>query len=785
MQLKTHRALKQLEKKDNFFIPHSVQDTIPIKTVWEDGIFQLASKQTKLNQYSLTYQISDINYSISSPFEKEQKFLLWESVLNSFDPDARYKISVFKHRIDAQKLTDEITFGLKSDGFDEQRKIFNKVMIDKAMAANGITQDIYITVSTWKKDIEAAKTFFTRQYTQLSQALAMLSSSIRQLNAVERLKIFHDFNRIGSESAYSLNLKDMMKQGADIRDYICPDAYSTDNGSPDHFILGDKYGRALFLRNYASFFQDDIVTKLCSINRPCCFSIDLCAIPTDEAVSAAQNIKMRVDGNKINYLRKAAQKGMYGADITYDMKQQIEYAEEYLNDLTERDQRMFYTTISMVHLADSLQELDSDTDEILAAARQGMCQIGTLLFQQLPGLITALPYGVNRIYAERTMLTEGASIFLPFRAQEVTDRNGLYMGVNAVTGNLLLVDLMRLNNPNRFVIGIPGSGKSFGVKMNIFQLFLNTPHDIIILDPECEYAPLVKKIGGQVITLSASSNTHINAMDITAGYAENKSAMYFEKSNFIVSLFELIDKSEPIGGNDKSIIDRCVINIYQKSRGEVPTLNDLRKELELQPERRAKDLALKLELFTTGSLKSFSQQTNVEFNNRIICFDTSKLDGDLKTIGNLIVTDCLVNRVTKNFAEGKTTYLFFDEFQTMLKEKYSAEYFNSAWRRYRKRGASPCGITQNIEYLKSDVEFSTMLGNSTCVTLYQLSAEDMRLVAEMYKLSEEQLKFVSETALPGNGLMRIGGNIVPFNGQWPKGNALYDLMTTKPSEWSV
>lgn len=784
MMLKTYKAMKRLEEQDNFSVPRSVQETIPIRKVWEDGVFQLTDRLSGLNQFSVTYEISDINYSISGPYEKERKFLLWEAVLNAFDPDARYKISIFKHKINVARLTENITFKDCDDGFDNYRKIFNKVMINKAMAANGITQEIYLTVSTWKKDISSAKDFFARQFKQISQALAILSSPIKQLDAVERLRLFHDFNRQGEESYFNLDFKDMMKQGSDIRDYICPDTYSTDNGSADHFMLGNKYGRALLLRNYASFIQDDIVTDLCNINRPCCFSLDLVAIPTDEAVQAAQSIKMRVEGNKLKYLRKAAQRGMYGAEITYDMQQQLEEADEFLNDLTERDQRMFVANVSMVHLADSLEELDSDTEDILTAARKGMCQMGKLLFQQLPGLITALPYGVNKLCAERTLSTEGASIFLPFRAQEVTDKGGLYSGVNAVTGNLLLVDLSLLNNPNRFVIGIPGSGKSFGVKMNIFQTFLNTNHDIIILDPECEYAPLVKQIGGQVITLSASSDTTINPFEMVEGYAEHKSSAYFEKSNFIVSLFELIDKSEVIGGNDKSIIDRCVINIYKKC-SETPTLYDLRLELESQPEPRAKELALKLELFTTGSLSVFSKQTNVEFNNRIICFDTSKLEGDLKIIGNLIVTDCLVNRVTKNFALGKFTDLFFDEFQTMLKEKYSAEYFNSAWRRYRKRGASPCGITQNIEYLKSDVEFSTMLGNSTCVTMYQLSPEDIKIVADMYNLSEEQLKFVSETTIPGNGLMKIGGSIVPFDGQWPKGNALYDLMTTKPEEWSA
>ena len=682
-------------------------------------------------------------------------------------------------------MLDTVALPLKNDEYDKYRNVFNDVVIKKALQANGITQEIYLTVTVWKKDIYAAISFFNRQFIQISQAFANLNAKIEQVNAVERLRIFHDFYRQGEETDYNFNFQDMIRQGADVRDYICPDIYDSDRHSADYFKFGKTYGRSIFLRNYASFIKDDIVTKICSISRPSCFSIDLVAIPTDESIQSANKIKMRVEGNKAKYLRKAAERGIYGATITYDMQQQLNEADEYLNDLTERDQRMFVANISMVHLASTKEELDEDTEKIFAAARSKMCQMSTLYFEQLKGLVTSLPYGVNWLSSERTLTTEGAGIFLPFRTQEITDKGGLYFGNNAITGNLITVNLAELNNPNRFVIGVPGSGKSFGVKMNILELFLNTDHRIIILDPENEYSELVKALGGQIIKLSASSHTHINPFDMVSGYAEHESAAYYEKSNFIISLFELIDKRDPIGADDKSIIDRCVINIYRKSNGATPTLKDLRSELEAQPEERAKALALKLELFTTGSLNVFSNQTNISFDNRIICFDTSKLDGDLKTIGNLIVTDCLVNRVTENNKNGYWTDLFLDEFQTMLKEQFSAQYFNSAWRRYRKRSASPCGITQNIEYLKSDVEFSTMLGNSTCVTMYQLTPDDIDIVADMYKLSAKQLEYVSATTKPGNGLIKVGGNVVPFNGRFPKGNILYDLMTTKPGEWKT
>ncbi len=773
-----------MERK-SFKVPKTVQKSIPIKKIWEDGLFELSELNNGLKQYSVTYSISDINYSISSPLEKEIKFLQWEAVLNSFDTNARYKISIFKRKINTKNLLETVAMSEKGDRYDDYRKAFNDVVIKKALQANGITQEIYLTVTAWKNDVSAAVSFFNRQFSQTSQAFSNMGASFSQVDAVERLRIFHDFYRQGEEIHYNLDLKDMMKQGADIRDYICPDVYDSNNHSADHFKIGDTYGRAIFLRDYASFIKDDIVSKLCAISRPCCFSIDLVAISTDEAIKAANNIKMRVETNKIKYLRKAAEKGIYGAEITYDMKQQLEQADEYLNDLTERDQRMFVANISMVHLARTKEELDEDTEEIFSAARTKMCQMSTLYFEQLKGLVTALPYGVNWLSAERTLTTENVGVFLPFRAQEVTDKGGLYFGVNQITGNLITVDLMKLTNQNRFSIGVPGSGKSMGVKMDILQIFLNTDHDIIILDPENEYSEFVELLGGQIIHLSATSDTHINPFDMVEGYAESKKNTYYEKSTFIVSLLELIDNKDSIGADDKSIIDRCVSNIYKKANGVTPTLKELRAELNIQPEDRAKTLALKLELFTEGSLNVFSNQTNISFDNRIVCFDTSKLENDLKIIGNLIVADCLVNRVTENWNKSKITELKLDEFQEMLREHYSASYFNSAWRRYRKRGAFPHGLTQNVEYLRSNVEFNTMLGNSSCVSLYQLTPDDMSDIAITYNLSDEQLKKVSATAEPGTGLVKIGGSIIPFDSRISKSNILYSLFTTKAGEWNV
>lgn len=782
---KTYKAMKRREKEP-FKIPRSVQQTIPIKKIWKDGVFQLTDRVSGLNQYSMIFVFSDINYIISSPSEKKKNFLKWESLLNSFESDARYKISVMKRRTNTAALTDTLAIPLNNDRYDKYRNILNEIVLNKAMAANGITQELYLTISIWKKDVESARTFFARQKTTLSAAFAGLSSAFEEVDAKERLRLFHDFYRQGEENDYNLDFADMRKQGADIRNYICPDTYSTDRHSVDHFMLGKKFGRALFLRTYATYIRDVIISQLCNINRPSCLSIDLVALPTDEAVNAAQNIKMKVEGNKNKYLRKAQERGNYAANITYDMQQQLEEADEFLRDLTERDQRVFMANVSMVHVADSLKELDGDTEEILASARKNMCQMATLQFEQLQGLITTLPYGVNRLHAETALTTEAISVFMPFKAQEVNDKYGMYCGTNAVTGNILSVNLDNLNNPNRFIVGMPGGGKSFGVKLNITELVLSTNADILILDPEREYTLLVEALGGQVIRLSSGSDDHINPMDMVDGYGEKRNTALGDKSEFLMSLFEQIDNKRVLGGDDKTIIDRCTSIVYENAKkdGTVPTLMDLKKVLEVQPEPQAQDLALTLELFTTGNLNTFAHHTNVDTNNRIICYDIYDLKSTLQTVGSLVVTDSLLNKVALNHKKGKKTYIFLDEFHVMLADEFTSDFFCSAWRRFRKRDASPCGITQNPDYLMHKTEMRTMLGNSTCVTMYQLAPNDIEIVADLYHLSAEQLKYVSDTVKPGNGLMKIGGSIVPFNGKFPKDNELYRLMTTKAGEWN-
>lgn len=469
--------------------------------------------------------------------------------------------------------------------------------------------------------------------------------------------------------------------------------------------------------------------------------------------------------------------------IPYDMEAQRKESKEFLDDLTIRDQRMMFATISVVHLADSKEELDTDTDMLMSVARKYMCDLTPLVFasRQLDGLTTALPIGGNKLNINRTLLTESAAVFMPFRAQEIMDQKGIWYGQNAITNNLLLCNKENLLNPNAFELGVPGSGKSFITKEQIVFLALATDDDILICDPEAEYTPLIETLHGQVIKIAAGSSDHINAMDMAEGYGDTGNPVG-DKSQFVMSLFEQLDRDgiKPI---DRSIIDRCVTLVFSDFRKThtVPTLSSLREKLIEQPEPNAKSLALKLELFTDGSLDAFAHETNVNISNRIVSYDIFQLGKQLKTMGLLVITDAMINRVNENWRKGKRTHIFIDEIHVVFENEESASFFNSAWRQFRKRDGYVTGITQNVEYLLDSVEASTMLSNSEFIIMLNQAYRDREKLAKLLNISDEQMSYITN-AQSGCGLIKYGGSLVPFVNHFPKHTKLYDLMTTKPKD---
>lgn len=769
------KALNNIQKqeKEDFAIPKNIQQVIPIQRIWTNGIFLVGK-----NKYSLTYKFSDINYAVASREDKEAMFLDYSELLNSFDSGATTKITVALRRINKKDFEKEILLPFKNDGLDIYRQEYNQMLLDKAIGSNGMLREIYLTVSVVKKNYEEAKNYFRRIGNDIVSHLAKLGSRCVELDAKEKLRILHDFYRIGEEVNYNLELKDLMKKGHNFKDYICPDGFSFKN---DYFEMGNKFGRVLFLKDYASYIKDSMIAELTDMNQNMMMSIDVIPIPTDEAVREVENRLLGVETNITNWQRKQNANNNFSAVIPYDMEQQRKESKEFLDDLTTRDQRMMFANLTLVITADTKEQLEADTETVLITARKHLCQIVPLKYQQMNGLNTALPIGVRKIKNLRTLTTESLAVLNPFRVQEIFDKGGIYYGENAISHNLIMVNKANLLNQSSFLLGVPGSGKSFSAKELIVFLALSTDDDILICDPEGEYSALVKAMGGEVIGISASSKDHINAMDMNDGYGDGANPVV-DKSEFILSLFEQLDK-KGLGPKQKSIIDRCVALVYDdySKTGTIPTLMSLREKLLDQPESEAHELALSLELFTNGSLNVFAHETNVNTSSRIISYDIYKLGKQLKTMGLLVITDAMINRVSENYKKGKRTHIFIDEIHVLFENEYSATFFNSAWRQFRKRNAYPTAITQNVEYLLSSVDASTMLSNSEFIVMLNQAATDRKELAKLLNISDEQMSYITN-ADAGCGLIRYGSSLVPFINRFPTNTNLYRLMTTKPGE---
>ena len=770
--IKTLKTIMRQEK-EKYKIPRKVQDIIPVQCIWKDGIFKSGGK------FSKTFKFTDINYLVASREDKEAMFLTYSELLNSLDSGASTKLTIYNHRMNQSNFEQSILMPLRGDGLDEYREEYNRMLLDKATGGNGITQEKFITISVQKKDIREARAYFARIGADLASHFAALGSKCVEMTAVERLRVLHDFFRPGDESAFTFSFEDKMRKGHDFRDYICPDYMEKHS---DHIRIGEKLARTIYLKDYASYIKDAMVTELTDLNRTMMFSIDINPVPMDEAMRATENIALGVETNIANWQRRQNSNNNFSATVPYDMEMQRRETKEMLNDLTSRDQRMMFAVITMVHMADTKEQLDSDTDAILSVARKHMCQLAPLKYQQMDGLKTVLPLGVRKINAFRTLTTESLAVFIPFKVQEIMDKGGIYFGENAISHNLIMCNRENLMNQSTFILGVPGSGKSFSAKELIFFLLLNTDDDILICDPEGEYASMLESMKqiASIIRVSADGHDRLNAMYMVDGYGENNPIVV--KSQFIMSLVEQIDR-KGVGPQQKSIIDRCTAAVYREAEqsGMVPTLNTLRQKLLEQPEPEAKKIALSLELYTTGSLDIFGHSSNVDLDKRVVVFDIHGLGTQLKPAGLLVITDTMLNRVTLNWKRGKRTHVFIDEFHVVFENEFSAEFFNSAWRQFRKRNAYPTAITQNVEYLLDSVQASTMLSNSEFIIMLNQAASDREKLAKLLNISHEQMSYITN-ADSGCGLIKYGGALVPFINRFPKDTKLYQLMTTRPGE---
>ena len=775
------KTLAQIFKRDKekFKVPRSAQDIIPIKALWLDGIFLVGK-----NKYSKCYKFIDINYAVASNEDKEAMFIDYSELLNSLDTGSMAKITINNRRINKVDFEKQILLDLKNDDLDEYRKEYNQMLINKTKEANEIVQEKMITISVYKKSVEEARNYFNRVGADLISKFNSLGSKCMELNAEERLRIMHDFYRTGEETSFRFDLTSDLRKGHNFRDFICPDSFEFKD---DYFKMGNRYGRVLFLKEYASFIKDSMITELTELNRNLMLSIDVIPIPMDEAVKEAENRRLGIETNITNWQRKQNANNNFSAIIPYDMEQQRAESKEFLDDLTTRDQRMFISIMTMVITADTKEDLDINTDNLEQIARKGLCQLGILRFQQYDGLNLVLPIksDFNRIRALRTLTTESLAVLMPFKVQEIRHENGIFYGQNVISKNMIIADRKQLLNGNSFTLGVSGSGKSFTAKEEIATIKMRDPNaDIILIDPEREYSKLVKAFNGEVIKISATSKNHINAMDMNADYGDGNPVIL--KSEFILSLCEQLIGSGNLGAKQKSLIDRCTANVYRvfqqgNYQGIPPTLQDFREELLRQNEPEAKEIALAIELFTNGSLNTFAMQTNVDTSNNLICYDILDLGKQLQPIGMLVVLDSILNRITSNRAKNKNTYIFIDEIYLLFQYEYSANFLFTLWKRVRKYGAFATGITQNVEDLLQSHTARTMLANSEFIIMLNQASTDRIELAKLLNISDPQMSFITNVGA-GEGLIKVGSSIVPFVNHFPKNTKLYKLFTTKPGE---
>ena len=654
--LKTLAAANRSERTA-FKIPRSVQQTIPIQRIYRDGIWQVNGK------FSQTWRFADINYTLASYEDQKEMFTAYCAVLNSLPTDATTKITINNRRLNSVDFRKTVLMREQGDGLDCYRREYNSVLMDKAAGSNNLVQDKYITICAARKNLEEARTFFHRVDADLAKNLGQLDSGVRVLDTHERLRILHSFFRPGEEQYYSFDLGSAMRLGHDFRDYICPDGMRF---RADHFEMGGRFGRVLFLRDYPSYIKDTLISELSDFPRNLMLSIDILPIPTTEAVRDMQQRIMGVESDITRWQQRQNNRNNFTAAIPYELEQLRAENREFLDDLSSRDQRMIHGNITLVHIADTLDQLNADTEALQSIGQERACQFSILRYQQEDGLNTALPYGLRRITTTRTPTTESAAVLMPFRVQEIQDAGGIYCGVNAVSRNLLICNRKQLLNPHGFILGVSGSGKSFSMKQAITFIALSTNDDIIIIDAEREYGDLTRALQGTVLEVSPNSSHHINPLDIGRGYGASGERPVAMKSELMMSLCE---QQLGAGRNTPyhhSIIDRWTGNIYVefiRSGGKTrqPTLLDWRNEVKRQNEHEAKELALASELFVEGSLNMFAHETNVDIDNRIICFDLYEMGEQLKPTALNVTMETIQNRVASNRLAGKYTWVFIDE----------------------------------------------------------------------------------------------------------------------------
>ena len=749
--------------------------------MFPDGICRVTD-----SYYTKTVQFQDINYQLNQNEDKTAIFDGWCDFLNYFDSSVRFQLSFVNMSANKDNYARYITISPQGDDFDSIRLEYTQMLQNQlARGNNGLIKTKYLTFGVEADGLKAAKPRLERIETDILNNFKRLGVAAEPMNGMERLRLLHGMLHMDEQEPFRFSWDWLAPSGLSVKDFIAPSSFEFRTGRS--FGVGRRIGCASFLQILAPELNDRMLADFLDMESSLIVSMHVQSV---DQVKAIKTIKRKItDLQKmtIEEQKKAVRAGYDMDIIPSDLATYGTEAKKLLQDLQSRNERMFLLTFIVINTAGSRQQLDNNVFQAASIAQKYNCQLTRLDFRQEEGLMSSLPLGLNQIEIQRGLTTSSVAIFIPFTTQELFQdgKEALYCGLNALSNNLIMVDRKRLKNPNGLILGTPGSGKSFAAKREIANVFLVTDDDIIICDPEAEYGPLVERLHGQVIKISPTSPHYINPMDLNLNYSDDENPLSL-KSDFILSLCELI-----VGGKDglmpveKTIIDRCVRMVYRDYLSDpkpenMPILEDLYNELRQQEEKEAQYIATALEIYVSGSLNVFNHRTNINIANRIVSFDIKELGKQLKKIGMLIVQDAVWNRVTVNREAHKSTRYYIDEMHLLLREEQTAAYTVEIWKRFRKWGGIPTGITQNVKDLLSSREVENIFENSDFILMLNQASGDRQILAKQLNISPHQLSYVTHSG-EGEGLLFYGNVILPFVDRFPRGE-LYDLLTTKPQE---
>lgn len=768
--------------RKNDGVPQTAQQSIPFDRMFPDGICRVG-----LDYYTKTVQFQDINYQLAQQEDKTEIFEEWCAFLNFFDSSVKFQLSFENMATDVSDFEKSIKISHKNDGFDDVRDEYSEVLLHQMEAGNnGLTKTKYLTFGINAESMKTAKPRLIHIETDILNNFKRLGVQAKSLNGSERLELMHRQFHIGDDAKFHFDWKYLTGSGLSVKDFIAPSSFAFPTGR--YFQIGDMYGCMSFLSIDASDISDRLLADFLSMESSQIVTMHIQSVDQNEAIKTIKHTITELDRSKIEEQKKAVRAGYDMDIIPSDLATYGKDAKALLKELQSQNERMFLLTFLVMNTGKTKQELENNVFQATSIAQKHNCNLVRLDYQQEQGLMSTLPLANNLIEIQRGMTTSSTAIFVPFTTQELfqSGDEALYYGLNALSNNMIMVDRKKLKNPNALILGTPGSGKSFSAKREIANSFLVTDDDIIISDPESEYSPLVARFGGQVIKISPTSDQFINPMDININYSDDDNPIAL-KADFILSLCELIvgnkDGLRPV---EKTVIDRCIRQIYQKyfenpGPENMPILGDLYQALLAQEEPEAKHVATALEIYVSGSLNVFNHRTNVELTNRLVCYDIKDLGKQLKKIGMLVVQDQVWGRVTENRSQGRSTRYYMDEMHLLLREDQTAAYTVEIWKRFRKWGGIPTGITQNVKDLLASKEVENIFENSDFIYMLNQAVGDRQILAKQLNISPHQLSYVTHSG-EGEGLLFYGNVILPFVDRFPTNTELYRIMTTRLSE---